>query len=130
MAEAPPPMTGLCARCRKATVSITEDCANLARTFNRELKRRGEKPLGRNEVALCSTCYPGWQADRRAAAEKQEGRMYRDWDWWRTTAKEHGVERADAELPAEWHRDYSFRELKSKWTAQQAGARSGRGGSA
>ena len=118
-------LKGLCARCRKAGVTIIEDCANLARTFNHELKRRGQKILGRNEVALCLTCYPAWQADRRAAAEQLEGRMHRDWGAWKAAAKQYGVEQADAELPDEWRRDYSFNMLRSKWQVQPRRGRQG-----
>ena len=122
-------LVGLCAKCRGVEVQIGDDCANLARTFNHELKKRGQRILGRNEVALCPTCYRAWQAARRAEGERVEARYRRDFRLWADTAKEYGVEQADAELPDEWRKDFGFQNRREKWIAwwgtQQGKARKG-----
>lgn len=121
------PITGLCAHCRKVTVTLSEDCIQRARICNHELKQRGQSILGKNEVALCEDCYRKWQVERRAVGEQTEARMNCDWERWKATAKERGIDQADAELPDEWRHDLSFRERKEKWIARWSQQSSKRG---
>ena len=126
----PQEMEGKCARCRKISVTIHEDTAVLARTCNHDLKKRGLKILGRNEVVLCPACYQDWRRERVSEGEKLEGRMHRDWQWWKTTARERGIEQADSELPDEWRKDFSFGMLRTRWISwwQTMKGKGGKGG--
>jgi len=52
---------------------------DLARTFNRDLRKRGEKLLGKNDIAICDECYAVHREEqarlsRARGAERQRAR--------------------------------------------------------
>jgi hypothetical protein len=85
--------------------------------FNRELKRRVEKYIGRNEAALCPKCFPAWKAEREHHAAKKRQREDAAWAEYKVTAKRYGVKQARFQIPVEFKQDYGFLQLASKWDA-------------
>jgi len=109
-----PDISAACARC-PAPVEVTEETQSWQQIFNVELNRRKDKPLGINELALCDSCYPGWKAERDAAAADLRGRITRAAVAFRADVAEHGERVARERVPASLRGDPDLSRLTSAW---------------
>lgn len=82
-------------------------------TFNRELARRGDRPIP--EAVPCSDCEQLWKAKRSRLQSEYTQRSHEEWRRYKAVAEAEGREAAERQMARWWATDASYQELRRAW---------------
>ena len=107
-----------CAGCRRPVQVVTGgafDPIAAMQVFNRELERRGEQPLRRDQIALCDSCHAKWQIKRSSLQSEYTRRSHEEWLKYKEIAEASGRQTAEQQMPTWWASDAGYRDLRNAW---------------